>query len=205
MKKFFFISPLFSIVPKLKCLLRTPDLKRQFTWFLPLIGSSAQTSLLYFSYDAFYLRRNIYHSYIRKEKWVPMVPGSFSDNFLFKEGWKWPRCLRTRLFLPLWGIIFMLHKRSITMRFVLNFLLEGEIKLNCLLNKESLRCSTVLGWWKYIGNTGPAGNFESTKWAKHFFAISAEFWQFCDFVLRMSRFKGHSTLCMIAKLKEINF
>ena len=99
----------------------------------------------------------------------------------------------------------MRHKRSITRRFGLYFLLEGEIKLNSLLNQESLRGIPVLGRWKYIGNTGPAGNFESTKWAKHFLAISAEFWQFCDFVLRMSRFKGHSTLCMIAKLKEINF
>ena len=105
-EKFFFHIPQFSIVPKLKCLLRTPDLKRQFTWFLPIIESWAQTLLLYFSYDAFILRRNIYHSYIMKEKWVPIVPGSFSDSFLVKEGWKWPRCVRTRLFLPLWGIIF---------------------------------------------------------------------------------------------------
>ena len=46
----------------------TSDLKRQFSLISPSnIGSWAQTSLLYFSCDAFTLHWNIYHSYKRKE------------------------------------------------------------------------------------------------------------------------------------------
>jgi len=53
-----------SILPKLECLVRTPDLKRQFRLISPsnrklspnlLYWCTIETSLLYFSYDAFTL------------------------------------------------------------------------------------------------------------------------------------------------------
>ena len=98
-----------SILPNLEYLLRTSDLKRQFSLISPSsIGSWANTSLLYFSYDAFTLHWNIYHSFIRKEKCVSKVPwGRFpTASYLRNSGWKWPLCLRIRFFLSLWGIIF---------------------------------------------------------------------------------------------------
>ena len=76
-----------SIVQKLECLVRIPDLKRQFSLISPSNRSRAQTSLLYFSFDVYTLLWSIYYSHIRKEKWFPKVAGPFSDNFLFKELW----------------------------------------------------------------------------------------------------------------------